>query len=126
MIKSSMTTNGFAFVSKTFVGTYCFSFEHSCKMYVQAFQKGSPLVHEISRAIAGLREKGKLEEMEKKWLARESWDVSPHTICLLPSLEKCGDQKLHSQSVCSWKDDIHFETILCQKSKCYVTFCLHF
>ncbi|XP_022848938.1 glutamate receptor 1.2-like [Olea europaea var. sylvestris] len=45
MINSSETTNGFAF----------------------AFKKGSPLVHDMSRAIAGLREEGKILEMEKKW-----------------------------------------------------------
>ncbi|KZV50811.1 Glutamate receptor 1.1 [Dorcoceras hygrometricum] len=56
IVSSSMTTNGFAF----------------------AFQKGSPLVHEISRAIAELREKGKLQEMEKKWYASQSSDMSSH------------------------------------------------
>ncbi|KAG8388843.1 hypothetical protein BUALT_Bualt02G0167100 [Buddleja alternifolia] len=45
MIKSSITTSGFGF----------------------AFQKGSPLVPEISRAITELREEGKIEELEKKW-----------------------------------------------------------
>ena len=34
---------------------------------LQAFQKGSPLVSEISRGIAKLREGGKLMMMEKKW-----------------------------------------------------------
>lgn len=33
----------------------------------QAFQKGSPLVPEISQAIARLREEGKLTELEDKW-----------------------------------------------------------
>ncbi|KAL0435216.1 UNVERIFIED_CONTAM: Glutamate receptor 2.8 [Sesamum radiatum] len=45
MIESSLTTGGFGF----------------------AFQKGSPLVHDMSRAIAELREEGRLLEMEKKW-----------------------------------------------------------
>ncbi|KAL0389221.1 UNVERIFIED_CONTAM: Glutamate receptor 2.7 [Sesamum calycinum] len=45
MIESSLTTGGFGF----------------------AFQKGSPLVDEMSRAITELREEGRLEEMEKKW-----------------------------------------------------------
>ncbi|KAG8388842.1 hypothetical protein BUALT_Bualt02G0167000 [Buddleja alternifolia] len=45
MIKSSITTSGFGF----------------------AFQKGSPLVPEISRAIAELREEGEIVELEKKW-----------------------------------------------------------
>ncbi|KAL0459025.1 UNVERIFIED_CONTAM: Glutamate receptor 2.8 [Sesamum latifolium] len=45
MIESSLTTGGFGF----------------------AFQKGSPLVRDMSRAIAELREEGILVEMEKKW-----------------------------------------------------------
>ncbi|KAK4492161.1 hypothetical protein RD792_002958 [Penstemon davidsonii] len=48
IIETTMNTNGFGF----------------------AFQKGSPLVQEVSRAIAGLREEGKLLEMEKKWFTR--------------------------------------------------------
>ncbi|CAK9140850.1 unnamed protein product [Ilex paraguariensis] len=47
---SKSTTNGFGFV----------------------FQKGSPLVPEISRAIAKLREEGKLEMMEKIWFNIDS------------------------------------------------------
>ncbi|CAI9776573.1 unnamed protein product [Fraxinus pennsylvanica] len=54
MIDSQETTNGFAF----------------------AFQKGSPLVHEMSRAIASLREKGKLLEIEKKWFRSQSTSLS--------------------------------------------------
>nr|GMD14221.1 glutamate receptor 1.2-like [Ipomoea batatas] len=45
LISTAPTTNGFGF----------------------AFQKGSPLVPEISRAIARLREEGKLAELEDKW-----------------------------------------------------------
>ncbi|KAK4419736.1 Glutamate receptor 1.2 [Sesamum alatum] len=52
MIKSSLTTGGFGF----------------------AFPKGSPLVHDMSRAIAQLREEGRLVEMEKRWFkSRQSW-----------------------------------------------------
>ncbi|XP_059626898.1 glutamate receptor 2.3-like [Cornus florida] len=50
MIASESTTNGFAFV----------------------FQKGSPLVSEMSRAIMKLREEGKLVKMEKAWFNSES------------------------------------------------------
>ncbi|KAK2979006.1 hypothetical protein RJ640_023588 [Escallonia rubra] len=50
MIGSEPTTNGFAF----------------------AFRKGSPLVTEMSREIAKLREEGKLRELEKKWFKSES------------------------------------------------------
>nr|GME21061.1 Glutamate-gated kainate-type ion channel receptor subunit GluR5 [Ipomoea batatas] len=45
LISTAPTTNGFGF----------------------AFQKGSPLVPEISQAIARLREEGKLAELEDKW-----------------------------------------------------------
>ncbi|KAK1370055.1 hypothetical protein POM88_036147 [Heracleum sosnowskyi] len=45
MVDSGSTTNGFGF----------------------AFSKGSPLVPDISRAIAKLREDGTLEMLEKKW-----------------------------------------------------------
>nr|GMD17570.1 glutamate receptor 1.2-like [Ipomoea batatas] len=45
LISTAPTTNGFGF----------------------AFEKGSPLVPEISRAIARLREEGKLAELEDKW-----------------------------------------------------------
>ncbi|KAK3003894.1 hypothetical protein RJ639_020228 [Escallonia herrerae] len=37
-----------------------------------AFTKGSPLVPEMSREIAKLREEGKLMELEKKWFKSES------------------------------------------------------
>ncbi|KAL2488375.1 Glutamate receptor 2.2 [Forsythia ovata] len=58
MIDSQETTNGFAF----------------------AFPKGSPMVHEMSRAIVRLREKGKLLEMEKKWFrSRSSSSLSDNT-----------------------------------------------
>ncbi|KAK2979001.1 hypothetical protein RJ640_023583 [Escallonia rubra] len=50
MIDSEPTTNGFAF----------------------AFTKGSPLVPEMSREIAKLREEGKLMELEKKWFKSDS------------------------------------------------------
>ncbi|KAK2979004.1 hypothetical protein RJ640_023586, partial [Escallonia rubra] len=50
MIGSEPTTNGFGF----------------------AFRKGSPLVTEMSREIAKLREEGKLRELEKKWFKSES------------------------------------------------------
>lgn len=33
----------------------------------QVFQKGSPLVHDISRAIAKLREEGTLRKIEIEW-----------------------------------------------------------
>ncbi|KAK4492158.1 hypothetical protein RD792_002955 [Penstemon davidsonii] len=49
MFASSMTTSGFGF----------------------AFQKGSPLVHDMSRAIVELREKGKLQELENKWFTNQ-------------------------------------------------------
>nr|GMD14220.1 glutamate receptor 1.2-like [Ipomoea batatas] len=45
LIRTAPRTNGFGF----------------------AFEKGSPLVPEISRAIARLREEGKLAELEDKW-----------------------------------------------------------
>ncbi|KAJ0053723.1 hypothetical protein Pint_03110 [Pistacia integerrima] len=50
MIGSTSTTNGFAF----------------------AFRKGSPLVPYMSRAIAKLRENGKLMMMENEWFKRPS------------------------------------------------------
>ncbi|XP_051134506.1 glutamate receptor 2.7-like isoform X2 [Andrographis paniculata] len=50
MVKSSLQTSGFGF----------------------AFPKGSPLVHEMSRAISQLREEGKLLEIENKWLKGKS------------------------------------------------------
>ncbi|XP_051134679.1 glutamate receptor 1.3-like [Andrographis paniculata] len=50
MVKTSLQTSGFGF----------------------AFPKGSPLVHEMSRAISQLREEGKLLEMENKWLKSQS------------------------------------------------------
>ncbi|KAK9282348.1 hypothetical protein L1049_005265 [Liquidambar formosana] len=50
MIESKSSTNGFGFV----------------------FPKGSPLVPDISIAIAKLRENGKLIEMENKWFENES------------------------------------------------------
>ncbi|KAI3450137.1 hypothetical protein Pfo_006802 [Paulownia fortunei] len=57
IIESSMTTSGFGF----------------------AFQKGSPLVPDISRAIAELREEGKLLQMEKKWFSSQSSLLSQDT-----------------------------------------------
>ncbi|XP_022848940.1 glutamate receptor 2.7-like [Olea europaea var. sylvestris] len=57
MIESQETTNGFGF----------------------AFQKGSPLAHEMSKAIARLREKGKLREIEKKWFRSQSSPLSRDT-----------------------------------------------
>ncbi|KAJ0112917.1 hypothetical protein Patl1_03152 [Pistacia atlantica] len=50
MIGSTSTTNGFAF----------------------AFRKGSPLVPYMSRAIAKLRENGKLMKLEHEWFKRQS------------------------------------------------------
>ncbi|XP_017238897.1 glutamate receptor 1.4 [Daucus carota subsp. sativus] len=50
MVDSASTTNGFSF----------------------AFRKGSPLVPEISRAIAKLREEGTLDTLEKKWYNKPS------------------------------------------------------
>ncbi|XP_031247127.1 glutamate receptor 1.2-like [Pistacia vera] len=50
MIGSTSTTNGFAF----------------------AFRKGSPLVPYMSRAIAKLRENGKLMKLEHEWFKRHS------------------------------------------------------
>ncbi|WOG95092.1 hypothetical protein DCAR_0314394 [Daucus carota subsp. sativus] len=50
MVDSASTTNGFSF----------------------AFRKGSPLVPEISRAIAKLREEGTLSTLEKKWYNKPS------------------------------------------------------
>ncbi|XP_031247129.1 glutamate receptor 1.2-like [Pistacia vera] len=50
MIGSTSTANGFAF----------------------AFRKGSPLVPYMSRAIAKLRENGKLMKMENEWFKRQS------------------------------------------------------
>lgn len=43
----------------------------------QAFQKGSPLVAEMSGAIAKLREEGKLKELEDKWFHKEE-ALLPH------------------------------------------------
>ncbi|KAG8388844.1 hypothetical protein BUALT_Bualt02G0167200 [Buddleja alternifolia] len=57
MVQSLMTTNGFGF----------------------AFQKGSPLVHEVSRAIAELREEGTILELEKKWFKSQSSLLSQDT-----------------------------------------------
>nr|XP_043612282.1 glutamate receptor 1.4-like [Erigeron canadensis] len=37
-----------------------------------AFQKGSPMVEEMSRQIAKLRENGKLEDLEKYWFKKHS------------------------------------------------------
>ncbi|CAK9142718.1 unnamed protein product [Ilex paraguariensis] len=56
MFASEPLTNGFGFVT---------------------FSKGSPLVSEISRAIAKLREDGKLEKMEKTWFNTQS-SFMPH------------------------------------------------
>ncbi|KAD0131089.1 hypothetical protein E3N88_44745 [Mikania micrantha] len=50
MISSEPTTSGFAFI----------------------FQKGSPLVMEMSRQIAKLREEGTLRLLEKKWFEKQS------------------------------------------------------
>lgn len=50
MVKSSSKTSGFGF----------------------AFPKGSSMVHEMSRAIAELREEGKLLEMENEWFKYRS------------------------------------------------------
>ncbi|KAG8388845.1 hypothetical protein BUALT_Bualt02G0167300 [Buddleja alternifolia] len=57
MVQSLMTTNGFGF----------------------AFQKGSPLVPELSRAIAELREEEKILEIEKKWFKSQSSLLSQDT-----------------------------------------------
>ncbi|KAL8055717.1 hypothetical protein ABFX02_04G073900 [Erythranthe guttata] len=50
IIDSSATTNGFGF----------------------AFQKGSPLVRDISIAIGELREEGKIVQMERKWFSSQT------------------------------------------------------
>ncbi|KAL8055716.1 hypothetical protein ABFX02_04G073800 [Erythranthe guttata] len=50
ILESSLTSNGFGF----------------------AFPKGSPLVHDMSKAIAELREEGKLVQLEKKWFSSRS------------------------------------------------------
>ncbi|KAA8550525.1 hypothetical protein F0562_002209 [Nyssa sinensis] len=58
MIAPKPTTNGFAF----------------------AFRKGSPLVPEISRAIAKLREEGKLIMMENEWFKSQSSFMSQDSV----------------------------------------------
>ncbi|KAL3850481.1 hypothetical protein ACJIZ3_012363 [Penstemon smallii] len=63
MFDSSMTTSGFGF----------------------AFQKGSPLVHDMSRAIVELREKGRLQELENKWFTNRSPLLSPDSEGTEPS-----------------------------------------
>ncbi|PIN16367.1 hypothetical protein CDL12_10980 [Handroanthus impetiginosus] len=50
IIESSLRTSGFGF----------------------AFPRGSPLVHDISRAIAELREEGTLVQIQKKWFSSQS------------------------------------------------------
>nr|XP_048336701.1 glutamate receptor 1.2-like isoform X2 [Ziziphus jujuba var. spinosa] len=50
MIRTMSTTNGFGFV----------------------FRKGSPLVHDMSRAIEKLREEGELERLEIQWFKSKS------------------------------------------------------
>ncbi|KAK4492159.1 hypothetical protein RD792_002956 [Penstemon davidsonii] len=47
------------------------------EVYLQAFQKGSPIVHDMSRAIVELREKGRLQELENKWFTNRSPLLSP-------------------------------------------------
>ncbi|CAI9776569.1 unnamed protein product [Fraxinus pennsylvanica] len=86
MIDSRETTNGFAFV----------------------FPKGSPLVHDMSRAIAGLREEGKILELEKKWFRSQ---LSPLSDTEPPRTNTLGIYSfsglfLH-QNVGGRKTDIH-------------------
>lgn len=47
---------------------------------LQAFLKGSSLVHDISRAIANLREDGRLEMLQKEWYNKPPSLVSQETL----------------------------------------------
>ncbi|WOG95091.1 hypothetical protein DCAR_0314393 [Daucus carota subsp. sativus] len=58
MVDSASSTNGFGF----------------------AFPKGSSLVHDISRAIANLREDGRLEMLQKEWYNKPRSLVSQETL----------------------------------------------
>lgn len=46
-------------------------FGYTC-MYDQVFSKGSPLVDDMSKAIAKLREDGKLRQLEEVWFHSKS------------------------------------------------------
>lgn len=48
------------------------TFFSDCSNYAQAFQKGSPLVSDVSRAIMKLRDEGKLAMMERAWFMSQS------------------------------------------------------
>ncbi|KAK1428544.1 hypothetical protein QVD17_17380 [Tagetes erecta] len=48
------------------------SYEPTTNGFAFAFQKGSPLVRDISREISKLREDGELSKLEKKWFKKDS------------------------------------------------------
>lgn len=89
MIESSMRTSGFGFVSSNLITVTDVSLNLCCFSVLlfgmQAFTKGSPLVHEVSRAIAELREEGRLSELEKKWFKARSPLISEDTQQIRPN-----------------------------------------
>ncbi|XP_016652499.1 PREDICTED: LOW QUALITY PROTEIN: glutamate receptor 1.4-like [Prunus mume] len=93
MIKPESTTNGFGFVFPK--GS---KLVHDISMQIQGmreegkliemekvFPKGSKLVHDMSRQIEHMREEGKLIEMEKTWSLRKTTLMSEEATTTGPS-----------------------------------------
>ncbi|XP_024965732.1 glutamate receptor 1.2-like [Cynara cardunculus var. scolymus] len=66
LVSSQPITSGFGFVSSPFLSITC-TILHAHISNEKIFQKGSPLVQDVSREIAKMRLDGTLASLEKKW-----------------------------------------------------------
>lgn len=84
IVKTESVTNGFGFVNLPtsslklclFYNIMVYSPIYFASIFLQAFQKGSPLVQKVSREIAMLRRTERLQAMENWWFQRQTTSVT--------------------------------------------------